>query len=119
MKHQRGISLSGLIFWCIVLALVAILGMKVVPTLTEYYKIRKDVQTVVAAQAAPDATVADIRKAFDKFVEVDNLTDFKSSQLDIYKNNLGQITIDFDYERRVQLLDDVSLVIRYKGSSAK
>ncbi|WP_234086823.1 DUF4845 domain-containing protein [Azonexus sp. R2A61] len=118
MKHQRGISLSGLIFWCIVLALVAILGMKVVPTLTEYYKIRKDVQTV-AAQAAPDATVADIRKAFDKFVEVDNLTDFKSSQLDIYKNNLGQITIDFDYERRVQLLDNVSLVIRYKGSSAK
>ncbi|MBL8418370.1 MAG: DUF4845 domain-containing protein, partial [Dechloromonas sp.] len=37
MKYQRGVALSGLIFWGIIIALVAILGMKVAPTTIEYY----------------------------------------------------------------------------------
>ena len=39
MKYQRGVALSGLIFWGVVITLVAVLGMKVVPTTIEYYKI--------------------------------------------------------------------------------
>lgn len=70
MKHQRGVALSGLIFWGIVITLVAVLGMKVVPTTIEYYKILKGVKATVA-KVGPDATVADVRKTFDNFATVD------------------------------------------------
>jgi hypothetical protein len=42
MKYQRGVALSGLIFWGVIFFLVAVLGMKVAPTTIEYYKILKN-----------------------------------------------------------------------------
>ena len=66
MKYQRGVALSGLIFWGVIIALVAVLGMKVVPTTIEYYKILKDVKATVN-KVGPDATVADVRQNFRQF----------------------------------------------------
>lgn len=116
MKYQRGVALSGLIFWGIVISIVAVFGMKVLPTTIEYYKILKDIK-VVSAQAAPDATVADIRNAFNKFADIDYL-DFKGNQLDISKDK-GKIVIEFAYEKRIPLFMNVSLLIDYKGSTAE
>ena len=117
MKHQRGVALSGLIFWGSVIALVSVLGMKVAPTAIEYYKILKDIKAV-AAQARPDSTVADIRKSFDKYADVDHLTDFNSSQLEISKVG-GKVVIEFAYEKRIPLFANVSLLIDYQGSTAQ
>ena len=55
MKHQRGLALSQLIFWGIIIALAAVLGMKVVPTTVEYYKILKDAKASVN-KVGPEAT---------------------------------------------------------------
>ncbi|MBS1142790.1 MAG: putative transrane protein [Proteobacteria bacterium] len=115
MKNQRGIALSGLLFWSIVIVLVAVLGLKVAPTVIEYQKIMKDAKAT-AAKVGPDSTVGDVRAAFDKFAEIDML-DFKASQLDISKEN-GKIVISFEYEKRIPLFWNVSLVIDYKGSTA-
>ena len=116
MKYQRGVALSGLIFWGVVITLVAVLGMKVVPTTIEYYKILKGVKATVA-KVGPDATVADVRKTFDNFATVDQL-DFPPEQLDVSKEK-GKIVVSFDYEKRIPLFGNVSLVINYKGSSAE
>lgn len=117
MKHQRGVALSGLIFWGIVIALISVLAMKVAPTAIVYYKIVKDIKAV-AAQATPESTVPDIRKAFDKYAEVDHITDFDSSQLEISKDG-GKVVIEFAYEKRIPLFANISLLIDYQGSSAK
>lgn len=116
MKYQRGVALFGLIFWGIIFFLVSVLAMKVAPTTIEYFKILKDTKAVVA-QTPPEATVTDIRRAFDKFGEVDHLVDFNSSQLDISKDN-GKVVIEFAYEKRIPLFMNVSLLIEYKGSTA-
>lgn len=115
MKYQRGVALSGLIFWGIVIALVAIVGMKVVPTTVEYYKILKDAKASVN-KVGPDATVAEVRKTFDNFANIDSL-DFKAEQLDISKDG-GKIVASFDYDKKIPLFANVSLVINYKGSTA-
>ena len=115
MKYQRGVALSGLIFWGVVITLVAVLGMKVAPTTIEYYKILKDIKAT-ANKVGPDATVADVRKTFDNFANIDQL-DFKPEQLDVSKEK-GKIVVSFDYDKRIPLFGNVSLVINYKGSTA-
>lgn len=117
MKYQRGVALSGLIFWGVILVFVAILGMKVVPTTLEYYKILKDAKASVN-KAGPDATVADVRKTFDNFANIDYL-EFKAEQLDISKDKSGKIVASFDYDKVIPLFANVSLVINYKGSTAE
>ncbi len=116
MKHQRGVALSGLIFWGIVIALVAILGMKVAPTAIEYFKIKKDAESTLA-KMGPDSTVADVRTTFDRFAQVDHL-EFSSKDLEISKEN-GRIVIDFAYDKRIPLFANVSLLIEYKGSAGR
>lgn len=117
MKYQRGVALSGLIFWGIVLILVAVLGMKVTPSVIEYFKILQGSKAVVA-KATPEATVVELRRSFDKFAEVDHLS-FSSRDLEIYKDNRGQVVIEFAYEKRIPLFANVSLLIDYKGSTAE
>lgn len=116
MKYQRGVALSGLLFWGVVIALVAVLGIKVTPTTIEYYKILKNCKAVVA-KTGPDSTVVDVRRAFDRFADIDQLA-FDSKELDISKDS-GRIVIEFAYEKRIPLFWNVSLLIEYKGSTAE
>lgn len=113
-KYQKGVTLTGLILWGIALTLAAVLGLKVAPTVIEYYKILKDAKST-AAQMKPESTVADVRRTFDKFAEIDML-EFKSTDLDVSKNN-GRIVIEFAYEKRIHLFHNVSLLIEYSGST--
>lgn len=116
MKYQRGVSLTGLLFWGAIFAVVAMLGIKVAPTAIEYYKILKDVKAT-AANVQQGATVPEIRAAFAKYAEVDHIKDFTPADLDISKEN-GQVVISFAYEKKIPLFHPVSLVIEYAGSSA-
>ncbi len=116
MKYQRGVTLSGVMFWGIVLALVAVLGMKVAPSAIEYYKILKDAKATVASVPA-GATVPEVRAAFAKFAEIDHLTEFNAQDLDISKEG-NQIVISFDYDKKIPLGFNVSLLINYRGSTS-
>lgn len=115
MKKQSGFTLGSLMLWGIVLVLVAVGAMKVVPTMIEYSKILKDAKAAVA-QSGSGATVADVKKAFERFAAVDSL-DFPTDQLDISKEG-GQVVISFAYEKRIPLFANVSLLIEYKGSTS-
>lgn len=116
MKYQRGVALSGLIFWGIIFVLVAVLGMKVAPTVIEYTKILKDAKATVA-KSGPETTVAEVRNTFDRFAEIDML-EFSGKDLDISKDS-GKIVIEFAYEKRIPLFWNVSLLIDYKGTTAE
>jgi len=116
MKNQRGVALSGLLFWGIVFAMVALLAIKVAPTSIEYYKILKDIKAT-AGSVQQGATVPEVRNAFSKYAEVDHIKDFSPSDLDISKDG-GQVVISFAYEKKIPLFGPVSLLIEYSGSSA-
>lgn len=61
--------------------------------------------------------MAEVRKTFDNFANIDSL-EFKSEQLDISKDG-GKIVASFDYDKKIPLFANVSLVINYKGSTAE
>ena len=115
MRYQRGVTLSGLLVWGIVIAIVAILGMRVVPEVIDYYKIKKGV-TATAANAN-GKTVAEIRAMYGRYAEVDHTQTVSPADLDISKEG-GEVVIAFAYEKRIPLFANVSLVIEFEGSSS-
>ena len=60
----------------------------------------------------------EIRTAFDRQMQIDQV-EFSSKDLDVHKNARGAVVIGFDYEKRIPLFANVSLVIDYKGSTAE
>ncbi len=114
MKAQRGIALSGLLLWGVVVGLVAILAIRTMPDLIEYSRIRQAVKAVAAD--ANGKTVAELRSAFGKYAEVEHIKTVTGTDLDIFKED-DQVVIAFAYEKRIPLVGNVSLLIDFKGSS--
>ena len=118
MKHtspasQRGISFIGLLFLGVVLAFVAIVGAKVVPTATEYMSIVK-----AAKKAAADGdTVPAVRASFDRTASVDYITSITGKDLDVTKVN-DKVVVRFAYDKEIPLFGPAYLLIKYRGSSA-
>ncbi len=115
MKYQRGLALSELIFWGILIAAVALLGIRVAPEVIDFYKIRKDV--ISTAANAGGKTVPEIREIYRKYAEVDHVSSVLPADLDITKEG-NQVVISFEYEKRIPLFANVSLLIDFRGSSA-
>jgi hypothetical protein len=115
MNNQRGVALSGLLVWGIIIALVAVLGMKVGPEYLDYFKILKSVKSI--STGAASQTVPEIRAAYDRYADVNYISTLKGVDLDISKEN-NNVVISFAYERRIPLFYNVSLVIDFEGSSS-
>ena len=115
---QRGITLTGLLMGGIVISLVALLGMKVAPDVIEYGKIMSNMKAVSGDSSLREATVAEVRKAFDRRADVDHIQVIKGSDLDITKQG-NSLVLSVAYTRRIALFGPVSLLIDFEGSTAK
>ncbi len=111
-RTQRGITLIGLIFWGAVIAFFVVIGAQAVPSVTEYFAIKKAVTQ--AAQAGP--TVGDIRSAYAKIADVDYISSVGPQDLQITKVN-DKVVISFAYNKEIHIVGPVYLVIKYAGQS--
>ena len=112
--HQRGITLFGLIFVMAIVAMIGLVGLKVVPTIIEYSAIKKAI--VGARQGA--ATVRDVQTAFDKQANVGYIESIAGKDLVIVKNG-PDFDVSFAYDKKIPLVGPASILIEYEGTTAK
>jgi hypothetical protein len=115
-KQQRGITLLGLLLIGFVLVIGTIVGMKVLPEYIEYYKIVSDVKAVANDPGLKGSAVADIRLAYAKRANIDQISSVTHQDIDITKDG-GQLVISFAYAKKIPLVANISLVIDFEGSS--
>jgi DNA-dependent RNA polymerase auxiliary subunit epsilon len=111
--RQHGVSLTGLIFILAIVAALAVLGLKVVPTFTEYLSIKKAIASAKSAGTTP----AEVRTSFEKQAEVGYIDSISGKDLEIEKNGDG-LDVSFAYQKKISLVGPVSLLIDYEGSTA-
>jgi len=114
VHHQRGITLFGLLLWAVIIGFVALLGMRVIPTLIEYSTIQKAVTRITSEGLS---TVPEIRTAFDRQRDVEfSIQAVTGKDLDITKEN-DKVVISFAYDKEIEIMGPVFLLIKYKGGS--
>jgi hypothetical protein len=111
-RHQRGMSLVGLVFVGLIVVALLALGFKLVPAVVEYIAIERAVQKI----RNEGSTVRDIQTAFDRHATIDDITSISSRDLDITKEG-DRIVISYAYQKKIPILDNVSLVIDFSGTS--
>ena len=118
MHKQRGVTLSGLLLIGVVLAFFGAAALKILPDVLDYLAVVKDIKATAQDPTLREASTAEIRKAFDRRVLIDNVSGISGSDLDITKQGTD-ILITVAYSRKVALMRNVYLVIDFEGSSAK
>jgi hypothetical protein len=112
--RQRGVTLFGLLFWAVVVGFVALIGMRVLPTLNEYFTIQRTVNKIANEGAT---TVPEIRNAFEKQKDIEYaISSISGKDLVITKEN-DKVVIQFAYDKEVELMKPVYLLIKYEGRS--
>jgi uncharacterized membrane protein YhiD involved in acid resistance len=113
-RSQRGISLLGLLFWAIVIGMLALVALRVLPTVNEYLTIQRTVNKI-ADQGL--STVPEIRAAFERQKDIEYaISSISAKDLKIAKEN-ENIVIRFAYEKEIELASPVYLLIKYEGHS--
>ena len=114
VARQRGVTLFGLMFWAIIVGFSALVAMRVLPTLNEFFTIRKAVEKISRDKLN---TVAEIRLAFDKQKEVEySIQTIGGKDLKVTKEN-EKVVISFAYDKEIELIQPVFLLIKYEGRS--
>lgn len=113
MRSQNGLTLVSLIFILAVLGVIAVLALKVSPTVVEYFSIKK---AVTAAQSSGNS-VREIQSAFDRQTNVGYIESISGKDLEIVKNENG-FDVGFAYPKKIELGGPVSLLIEYEWSTA-
>jgi len=114
VRSQRGITLFGLLFAAIVVGFSALVGLRVLPTMNEYFTIKRTIETIAASGAT---TVPEIRSAFEKTVQVEySIVSITGKDLEITKVN-EKVVIAFAYNKEIELMSPVFLLIKYQGRS--
>ena len=112
-KSQTGFSFLGFLVVAGIGIAIALMTLKIFPTVIEYNAISRAVKK--SAQEGGE-TPAEIRRKFDQYGAIDDISSIKASDLDITKVN-GKVVVAFKYEKRIPLVGPASLVLDYEGSS--
>ncbi|HEY2928454.1 DUF4845 domain-containing protein [Piscinibacter sp.] len=112
--RQRGITLMGLLLWAIVIGFLALLALRVLPTVNEYLTIQKTINKIAAEGLS---TVPEIRSAFEKQKDIEySISSISGKDLEVTKEN-DQVVIRYAYNKEVEIMSPVFLLIKYQGSS--
>ena len=109
---QYGVSIMALIAGLVVVIVVALFGMKVIPSFMEFRTAKSAIE-IVAKQAQ---TPADVRRAFDARATIDDIKSIKAADLEIQREG-NQLVVAFAYRKEIQLFTGVGLYIDYAADS--
>ena len=114
---QRGVSLGGLLFWCVLLGGAALVGMKLFPLYSEKMKVDQ-AMVKVAAMASGSSTKAELAKAMMRQFEVSDVNRWTDVQfaalLKAGPTGVGrQRAMALDYELRNPFFGDLDILLKY------
>lgn len=96
---------------------VAIVAIKAAPSAIEYFSILKVIKAMGGSGELRGASVADIRKSFDKRADIDSISSIRGADLDISKDG-NDIVISFEYAKKIPIGGNVSLCVDFTGSTS-
>ena len=113
-SRQRGVTLFGLLFWAVVVGFLALIGMRVLPALNEYFTIKRAVNKIATEGLQ---TVPEIRAAFERTKQIEySITTIGAKDLIVTKEN-DKVVVSFAYDKEVELVKPVFLLIKFEGRS--
>ncbi len=119
MAHsQRGFSFGGFLIVAVILIFVAIAGMKVGPAYMQNSEIKGILDSIARDPEMQNAPVKSIRESYDKRAMMNNISTVQSSDIEIGKDG-GALTLSVNYQVKIPLAGNASLVLDFNNSTAK
>jgi hypothetical protein len=114
MKNQNGMGFLGIFLICAAIVLVAVGGMKIGPSYLEFFGLK---DAIFKVQASGATSVVDVKRAFEKQVEINNFKSIGSTDLEITRDGNDMI-ISFAYPKKIHMFHNVYVCIDFAATTA-
>ena len=116
---QRGVSLSGLLIWVILLIAISIIAMKIIPSYIQNAEINSIFNEIVHDPEMQGASIKSIHESFNRRAMMNNITVINASDIEITKVP-GGLILSASYVEQKPLFGNASLLLEFNPhSSAK
>lgn len=116
MKKQKGLSFLNFIVLLSVVGVLAVIGMKMVPSYLEFNSIKQAVEAVASEVKSENLSNAEIKKRLDKRFDTNYVDSIKGRDVRIVKEK-GQGSLIVNYEVRKPLFYNVSVIMSFQHTS--
>ena len=117
MRHQRGLSLTGLIVGLGLLAFFGVMAAKMSPSYIEYYKVKK-IFASMDQGGDFNGEVRAIRAAYDRRNAIEDVHSVQGSDLEITKA-AGETTVTATWSVKVPMVYNASACLDFMVTTAK
>lgn len=94
----------------------AVMGLKLVPAYVEYATIKSTLREIARAPDTRDAVDRDIREAFDRRAQIDDISSVKGTELLIVREG-GGVTLSAQWDRQIHMVGNISALLEFDASS--
>lgn len=113
--RQRGMTVIGMLLLIIVIAFIALIGMKVVPMYIQYYSIKSTVESIRKEPQLAQMSAQDIHTGIQKRFDIGYVENVKASDLKV-RNERGGRVIDLVYQDERELFYKLFVVLKVNES---
>ncbi|MBS0511671.1 MAG: DUF4845 domain-containing protein [Proteobacteria bacterium] len=114
-RYQSGLSLISVVIVGGLIAFAILIGFRTVPAVNEYMAIDRIIG-VLAKEGDNGKPIIELRRDFDRRREIDDIRSVTGADLEISKED-NRTIIGVEYERKVPVVANVSLLIEFNASS--
>jgi Tfp pilus assembly major pilin PilA len=113
--RQRGMTVIGMLLLIIVIAFIALIGMKVVPMYIQYYSIKSTVESIRKEPQLAQMSAQDIHNGIQKRFDIGYVENIKASDLKVRNDRSGRV-IDLVYQDERELFYKLFVVLKVNES---
>jgi hypothetical protein len=105
MRRQRGVTLGGFISWAVVVGVVLVIGMKLLPSYIEYWRVQSILGKLAKNPELRSGSIGDVRAAFVKQTMVESVN--AVGDIELTKEGNG-FTLSATWSDKVPIAGNVS-----------
>jgi hypothetical protein len=113
--RQQGMTVIGMLLVMIVVAFVALIGMKVVPMYVQYFSIKSTIESIRKEPQVAQMTPMDIQNAIQKRFDIGYVDNISARDLKIRNERSGRV-LDLIYQDERSLFYGLYVVLKVNES---
>ena len=114
-KKQQGMTLIGWVLMFLLIAVIAIVVLKLVPVYLDGYKVYQSMESLKADDTAKGKNTAELRKLLLRRLDINMVTDVTSDNITFTRQG-GKTILDVEYEVRKQMFGNLYAVVVFNKS---
>lgn len=112
-RKQKGLSTLGWLVTILVASLGVIVVLKLTPLYLDDYAVSRVLISLDNKSSIEKSSLPEVRDWLNKGLQT-NLIKLDTKEVRVYRDNRDQVSIDIDYERRLNLIRNVDFIVSFE-----